>query len=768
MRNEADGRTVTAANVDISNCDREEVQFSGAIQPHGMLVAVEEQGWTITHVSANCGLVAGMAPGELLGGPLARVLGSDHTARLRAAVAAQAALTGPPLCLLTLPLAGQRGLWHIFVHRNDDGLLLLELEPAEEEAVSLQDLYSQVRTSIGDLQRTESVQAFFDLAVARIRRFTGYDRVLAYKFLPDGSGCVMAEDRADELESYVGLHYPASDIPEPARRLFAMKWVSHLPDAAYEPVPLVAADEGRRPLDLSYAILRSVSVMYSGYLRNMGVHSTMVLTLLRNGRLWGLVSCMHHRASKHVPYHTRVAGEFLAHLLSLAMGSKEELEERDYASAMTALQGTLLEQMLRHVNFQEGLLRYDTNLLSYFGATGAVVYLDDHVHRLGDTPDEGQVRALCAWLAETMDQDQYSTDRLTAVYSPAATFREKAAGLLALRLFARKPHFIVWFLPEVERTVEWAGDPRKPVEISQIDGHTRLMPRTSFALWKEAVRGTSRPWRESEQAAAADLRRAIVDVVLRKAEELARANEELLRTNAELDAFAYIASHDLKEPLRGIHNYARFVLEDYQDKLDDDGRAKLQTVMRLTRRMDELIDGLLHYSRLGREELEAEPTDLLALVERVVQSLMPRLQELGVAVRLPPSLPRATVNPVMLQEVFANLLTNAMKYNDKPDKWIEIGAVAPGAIPAEIRRNIERPLVVYVKDNGVGIDKKYFDTIFQIFRRLHPRDTFGGGTGVGLTIAKKIVERHQGRLWVESELGQGATFYLALPQGAAA
>ncbi|OQW32292.1 MAG: hypothetical protein A4E19_19890 [Nitrospira sp. SG-bin1] len=758
---------ITARNVDLSNCDREQVQFCGAIQPHGVLLVLSEPDCMITHVSANTEERLGLTSEDLLGQPIDRLLNHEEAQLFRRQVSHEKNLTCPPVCLFTAPVPGPMKEAYFFVHRNENGLLIVELEgKGLPGPVSLQDLYSEVRASMADLQRTESLQAFFDLAVSRIRRFTGYDRVLAYKFLEDRSGWVLAEDREEGLESYVGLHYPASDIPEPARRLFSMKWISHLPDVGYEPVPLIAKQgEEEKPLDLSYSILRSVSVMYSGYLKNMGVKSTMVLTLLKNGKLWGLISCMHHRNPKHVAYEHRTAAEFLAHLMSLAMASKEELQDREYVGQLKGLHATMMEQMLRHVNFQEGLLRHETNLLSYFGASGAVVALDGHLHKLGRTPDDSRLKDLVTWLADHMGQDTYATDRLSAAYSPAAAFHELASGLLALRLFTHKPHFILWFLPEVAKTVNWAGDPHKPVDVSRIDGEERLIPRASFALWKESVRGSSRPWRESELAAAADLRRAIVDVVLRKAEELARANEELTRSNVELDAFAYIASHDLKEPLRGIHNYARFVLEDYEDKLDAEGQKKLRTMMKLTERMDELINGLLHYSRLSREALEGEPTDLASLVRRVVQSLKPRLDELQVAVRTTGPLPTLSVNPVMFQEVFANLITNAMKYNDKPEKWIEIGVSAEEpASQRTVAAQEEGMTVLHVKDNGIGIPTRHQEQIFNMFRRLHARDAYGGGTGVGLTIAKKIIERHGGRLWVESEPTVGSTFFIALPR----
>jgi signal transduction histidine kinase len=238
--------------------------------------------------------------------------------------------------------------------------------------------------------------------------------------------------------------------------------------------------------------------------------------------------------------------------------------------------------------------------------------------------------------------------------------------------------------------------------------------------------------------------------------ELARRNEELHQSNKELDDFAYIASHDLKEPLRGIHNFSNFLLEDYSDKLDDDGRSKLETLMRLTRRMETLIDSLLQFSRLGRVDLAMDQVDLNAIVGEVLDSLAITLQEEKVEVRVPRRLPKVRADRVRVGEIFANLVVNAVRYNDKPQKWIEIGVQKgspAGGAP-----------VFYVRDNGIGIPEKHFDSVFRIFKRLHGREKFGGGTGAGLTIVKKIVERHHGRIWLESSPGEGTTFYFTLQE----
>ncbi len=242
--------------------------------------------------------------------------------------------------------------------------------------------------------------------------------------------------------------------------------------------------------------------------------------------------------------------------------------------------------------------------------------------------------------------------------------------------------------------------------------------------------------------------------------EIERRNEELHQSNKELDDFAYIASHDLKEPLRGIHNFSSFLIEDYADKLDDEGRSKLETLMRLTRRMETLIDSLLQFSRLGRVDLAIDQVDLNETVAEVLESLAITLQESGTQVRLPRRLPTVRADRARVGEIFYNLVVNAVKYNDKPEKWIEIGAIKNGNREGESGQ----PPVFYVRDNGIGIQEKHHDSVFRIFKRLHGRDKFGGGTGAGLTIAKKIVERHHGRIWLESSAGEGTTFYFTLEE----
>jgi PAS domain S-box-containing protein len=246
----------------------------------------------------------------------------------------------------------------------------------------------------------------------------------------------------------------------------------------------------------------------------------------------------------------------------------------------------------------------------------------------------------------------------------------------------------------------------------------------------------------------ADSAKALQDVVA-----------QLQRSNEDLDEFAYVASHDLKEPLRGIHNYSRFLLEDYGEKLDAEGTMRLETLTRLAERLTSMIDALLEFSRLGRTELAMRQTDLQEVLREVVESLQITLQEQKVELRLPERLPTVACCGVLVAEVFRNLLVNAALYNDKPDRWVEVGVRAPEAPEARVP-------VFYVRDNGIGIRERHFESVFRIFKRLNSRDRFEGGTGMGLTIVKKIVERHGGRIWIESNLDEGTTFLFTLGAGA--
>ncbi|MEM7768961.1 MAG: ATP-binding protein [Cyanobacteria bacterium P01_A01_bin.37] len=752
--------------VDIHNCDREPIHIPAAIQPHGLLLVLSEPDWIIVQVSQNTGEYFNQAPEALLDQPLENVLGKAQIQILERCLATEFEAVNP--LRFDINVDGDVQMFTGIVHRSE-GVVLLELEPAEidQKAVSFFDFYSFVKQPVSRLQQTQTLDELCQTAVEAVKQVSGFDRVMVYKFDTDGSGSVIAEAVQPELSPYLGLHYPATDIPKQAKYLYVLNPLRLIPDAAYRPVPLVPEVDplSAAPLDMSLSTLRSVSPLHTEYLNNMGVRASMSISLVKDHQLWGLIAC-HHNSPRKLPYELRTICEFLGQVISLELNAKEDSQDAHYKINLREIQASFVNSLSQSQTLQDGLTQDRQSLMALTGSTGVAFCEKGDIILIGETPSLSEVSDLVHWLGDQFEQDiVYHTDALSDVYPAAAQFESETSGLMALAISQVQQLYVLWFRPEVLQTVNWAGNPNKPVEVDA-EGSVRMSPRQSFELWKETVHQRSLPWKPYEIEAAVELRSAVIGLVLQKADELAQLNSELERSNVELDAFAYIASHDLKEPLRGIHNYSSFLIEDYGDQLGDDGNNKLQTLMRLTQRMEDLINSLLHYSRLGRAELLLVQVNLDDLLSEVIDMIKIGKAE-QVSFRIPQPMPTVACDRTQIMELFTNLISNGFKYNDKAEKWIEIGYIESDEAAHQKLwpPSIEKPLdtrVFYVRDNGIGIRAKHIDDVFRIFKRLHPPKRFGGGTGAGLTIARKIVERHGGQIWIDSVYGEGSTFYFTL------
>lgn len=588
---------------------------------------------------------------------------------------------------------------------------------------------------------------------------------MIYRFNQDWHGEVIAEDKIEEIDSYLGLHFPSADIPPLARNLFELQPLRFIPDVNHKTVELIPLNNPLtdQPLDLSYSLLRGVSPIHLEYLQNMGIRGSMTLSLLKNNQLWGLVAC-HHKSPKFVSQSVRSACEIFIKVLSMTLSDTQDNEDYKYQIELKSIQSKLIEYMSQENDFVDGLVDHDPNILNLFQSQGSAIYNAGHFYLLGITPNEEEIYQLIQWLDSNFSDHIFSTENLSKVYPQAEQYQDIASGILAICLSKSSQRYIIWFRPEVEQTINWAGEPHQLV---QLDRDFILHPRQSFQLWKEEVKGKSLPWKTTELNAALNLRNSILEVGLWKANDLMLLNAELERSNQDLDAFAYIASHDLKEPLRGIHNYANFILEDYGEQLEREAVEQLQSITRLTQRMDHLLDSLLHFSRVGRTELSIRKLDLNKLIAETLEMLQSRLERENVQVLIPRPLPTIEGDAIRIGEVYSNLISNAIKYNNKANKWIEIGYIDstepfPKSWQPSPDQSNHPSLIFYVKDNGIGIREKHLEAIFQIFKRLHGKDQYGGGTGIGLTIAKKIIERHGGKIWIESTYEQGSTFYFTL------
>lgn len=756
---------ISSSIVDINNCDREPIHIPAAIQPFGVLLVLAEADWRIVQVSQNTEAYLGRSPEALLGAYLADILNQSQIQAIEQCLAAAFEAVNP--LRFTIAVDGCPQSFAGVVHRNEAGIVL-ELEPSADNqaAVSFFDFYDLLKRPVSQIQRTQTLPKLCQAAVETVKQVSGFDRVMVYQFDADGSGSVIAEAKQDELTPYLGLHYPSTDIPKQAKYLYTLNRLRLIPDATYEPVPMlpVANPLTEKPLDMSLSTLRSVSPLHTEYLANMGVRASMSISLVQDQQLWGLIAC-HHNSPRQLTYELRTVCEFLGQIISLELSNRRDSEDADYKMSIQTLQAEFVDVLTRSSTLQQALMEDPERLLGLVSASGAVLCEKGAIFLVGETPATDDIAPLVDWLGQHLKTDVvYQTSCLSQDYPAAQNFSQAASGLLAIAVSRVQQMYILWFRPEVIQTVDWAGNPAKPIEDEASE--MRMSPRRSFELWQETVHQRSLPWQACEVEAALELRSTVIGLVLRKADELAAVNTELERSNVELDAFAYVASHDLKEPLRGIHNYSSFLIEDYGDQIGEDGNDKLQTLMRLTQRMEDLIDSLLHYSRLGRADLQIRTVDLKQLVDGVIEVVKISKSE-PVTFQLPEPMPSVECDRTQVTELFTNLITNAIKYNDKAEKRIEIGYLEPDEAATNLRwpSLVDSPIestIYYVRDNGIGIRAKHLETVFRIFKRLHPPKRFGGGTGAGLTIVKKIVERHDGQIWIDSVYGEGSTFYFTL------
>ncbi len=745
------GTNLGIPNLNLTSIKQSSIDTLTKIQSHGVLLVLQEPELTILQVSSNTIMAFGISPERLLGQPLADILDVFQADQFRSELTDQNFDRHNSTKVWVQKSKDNYSIFDAIFHRSPDGCLILELEPTQkDENIPFLSFYHLAKASIDRLTSTANLADFGRIAIAQIRKMTGFDRVMLYKFDDDGHGEVIAEDKKVAMESYLGLHFPATDIPLPARQMFLANRIRVIPDVREEAMEIVPAQHPltNRPTDLSLSILRSADPCHTEYLQNMGVGASLTISLIKDGQLWGLIAC-HHQTAKLVPYELRKACEFLGEVIFSQISLAEEIADYSYRSKLAHLRAIEVDLMSRSANFIDGLMGPSPNLLDLFDAWGAAICFGGQWTTVGQTPPAAALDNLVQWLSKNVTDDVFTTDSLPLLDASAERFKNVASGLLAISL---SPHsYVLCFRPEVIQTVNWGGDPHPADQVAATDVNVRLCPRTSFELWKEQVQWHSLPWKAVEIAAAIELRKSIVNIVLRQAEKLALVAIDLERSNAELKTFAYVASHDLQEPLHQVASYVQLLEARYGEKLDRDAKDFIGFAVEGVNLMQTLIDDVLLYSKVDLLGIKWEPIEVETALNRALSHLHGLISETGAIVTTDP-LPTIVADCTQLSQLFQNLIGNAIKFR-KPNTVPQIHISATRQ---------ENDWLFSVRADGIGIDPQFFDRIFIIFQRLHTRDEYPG-SGMGLTICKKIVECHGGKIWVTSELDQGATFSFTIP-----
>jgi light-regulated signal transduction histidine kinase (bacteriophytochrome) len=509
---------------DLSNCEREQIHFAGSIQPHGALLLVRETDETVVQASANAAefLKLDRVVGRTLG-----QLGGDLAARVRSQLGDS---------LHAIPLAvrcnagGAGDAFDCLLHRPAGGGLVVELE----RAGPLVDLTAQVEGAMQRILAASSVEALSDETAQMFRELVGYDRVMVYRFDTHGHGEVLSERREPKFESYLGNWYPASDIPQMARRLYERNRVRVLVDVDCVPVPLTPrlSPFTGRDLDMSLCFLRTMSPIHMQYLQNMGVGATLVVSLVVRGRLWGLVAC-HHYAPRFVHYEVRAVCQLLAELVATRLAALESFVQAQAELGVRRIEQRMVEAISREGDWRAALFDGSELLMQMVGATGAALLFEGQTLTAGEVPATQQLREIAQWLDQRPPGPVFASDALARLAPEFAALMPAACGLLAARLSSQGGEYLIWFRPERIRTVTWGGDPRKAVVVG--DDPTQLSPRRSFAQWHQLVEGTCEPWLPATLGAAKLIGDSVADVVLQfRAVRMLIAQDQLREVSGQV------------------------------------------------------------------------------------------------------------------------------------------------------------------------------------------------------------------------------------------
>ncbi|WP_426619808.1 ATP-binding protein [Pseudomonas rustica] len=731
----------------LANCADEPIRFPGAIQPHGLLLTLSEPALEIIQVSANVESLLGRPAPELIGQPLQSLIGDEHAAQVRQTLQQPTLSDSAPLLFRLNDMAFE-GLLH-----RHQGVLILELEIHVEnfQPRNVAGSETHLGRMLQRLQGATTLQALYDISVKEIQAMTGYDRVLIYRFEEEGHGQVIAEASDPSMEVFNGLFFPASDIPEQARELYRTNWLRIIPDAAYEPVPLVPKlrPDTQTPLDLSFATLRSVSPIHCQYMKNMGVLSSMSISLLKGDKLWGLISCG-NREPLHVPHELRAACQTIGQVLSLQISAMEALEVSRQREAKVDALAMLNQAMIDSPqNVFDGLANQPEVLMALTGAGGIAIIEDKQLHRYGNCPAPDEIRALHKWLQDS-GEAVFSSHHLASVYPPAAHYQQVASGVLAMSLPKPVDNGVLWFRPEVKENINWSGDPRKPLDLENSDAGLRLRPRTSFEIWKVEMAGISTKWSHGDLFAANDLRRSALENDLARQ---VRREQEAVRARDELVA---VVSHDLRNPMTVISMLCGMMQKAFSSDGPHTSRrisTAIDTMQQAAGRMNTLLEDLLDTSKIdaGRYTITPQKLDVGQMFEEAQSLLAPLAIDKDISISFEADADLSIHgDPERLFQVLSNLIGNAIKFTPR------LGTVGVRA------KSVGDEIVFTVRDSGEGIPKENLPHVFDRYWTV--KDGNPTGTGLGLYITQGIVEAHGGRIVAESEPGQGSEFRFTVPR----
>lgn len=781
--------------VDLSACDKEPIHLLGEIQSHGCLLAFDKQSFTLGFASAN-------AKDYFQPRAIRRF---THIRDFLGSAAFQFAqqLCHRPFYNELFPqrvLIKQEAYRCYFAEAGDYLIVELEQEVAEENNHLAIHQFHEIASAI---RQADSHSLLYSTVVHLMKDQFGFDRVMMYVFDELGDGEVVAEAKEAGLDSFLGLKYPASDIPKQARKLYLTNLSRAIRFIEDEGVPIEPLTQKEEPLDLSYAVFRSVSPVHIQYLKNMGVTATHAISLVMNERLWGMILFHHYAGPKHLNFNDRL----LAQILGMNTAQTIELlsEKRNREDSARE------DELLSKIKFSHPSLSLEKIIQQHWRVVAEKLQVvgfsllteSKQLASKGKVPPANMLYHLHHQILEEEHFEKiiYSDQLEARLPSWNA---EQLAGFLCLTITPDLGIYLYLWRSEKEQTINWAGNPEKAMDVMEINDQIVLTPRSSFALWQEKVKNKSLAWSPADLRFADKLLEVFIDLEIKqlsnrlreddalkrekksleglltkKSEELHRLNlqlQEELRENKkyqrELEVaktagnqlsklksnFISTMSHEVRTPLNGIIGLAQLIVRE--EELSEEVKTFANLILESADRLSQTINRILAVSRIESKALqtEFEPVNISDFAQTMLKPLLPLAQAKGqnVVLNIHNKDLSIITDKHYFGQIFTNIVSNAIKYT--PAKgYIEINL-------KHLLHQNQNVLYLEVEDNGVGIDAAVVDKIFDpFFTENEVSKVPDNSSGLGLYLVKTYLQYLGGKITVESEKGKGARFCVTIP-----
>lgn len=624
----------------------------------------------------------------------------------------------------------------IYLYR---GIIYIELEEYIKKQIPRNLLYQGAK----EIQSAKTEEEIWSALVKNIYEITYYDRVMIYKFLNDGSGKVIAEQKKPEMESYLNLYYPESDIPQQARALYLVNYKRIFSNVHEKPVPVIS---NLAAVDLTHSTVRAMSPIHGVYIKNSGASSSFSTSIIVDNKLWGLVTC-HSTVPKHIDLFNRIQAEICTIIAANAYFSFKSrmivANETLYINKATELKAHLAT----HDNLKASLFNNLDNILAISQADGFAVITGGEIKTTGDTPGTIAIRQIADWSKINLSGKRWASHTFYLDHHEALPgIDESCCGLAACYVGEQKSTLLLWFRKEFREHIDWAGNPEKKVDSVQFyDQKIRAVsPRASFQVFSEEIRNKSMYWSKKDLLEITKIHDVILETQQLQFDKLNELNTELQKLNDDLDAFSHTISHDLATPLSVIRLNVQMLDRDSESPWQ---KNKISSILAEVDNMSAMMKNVLELSRIKHTSYHLEEISTCQLIEKICSDAKFSYDtNTNIIIA---STPAILGERTLVYQVFQNLITNAVKYSSqKKDPQVHITG------------EMEDTHIVYrISDNGIGIPPAEKENVFKIFTRLENATDFSG-TGVGLNIAFRIMDKLGGSIGFESELNEGTTFTL--------